>query len=304
MTYEHKITDYLTNQLSDKDRVAFEGQLATDRILKQEVQELQAVWNALQNAESETDTDMDIDFYALLDQEKNVGNPFVMAINIRWKNQFFKAAALVIGLGLAFGIGRLSAPNQLHEIVIREPQKQQKILQTGVTNKVNQDIDNEQIKYKKTNIVEQIVTLQKEVKITQELLILSLLKNTSASDRIKGLSLVSGAQKPDTKLLAELIKIMRQDESLNVRLSAIETLEKFNRESDIRNSFVTQLSQSNEPIEQTILIESLVRMRAKESIMALKDIEKNEKNNQSVRFLAKNSISELELSDNQIIQQP
>jgi hypothetical protein len=306
MNNEAKIADYLTNQLSEYERVAFEKAMSNDNALRQEVEELQTTWKALQNAEQEADATMDADFYELLSQEQNLQKPFVKSynpVNVFWQNNIFKAAAAIIGLGLAFGIGRLSAPDRIREIVIREPQSQQNTSQSP-TNILTYNTEKENFKHQKQDVVKQIVTLQKEIQITQELLVFTLLKNNSASDRIKGLSLVLSTQKPDVKLLSELLKIMRQDESLNVRLSAIETLGKFDKDTKITNSFVAQLSQSNEPIEQASLIESLVRLRATESIGTLKDIEKNEKIDQSVRFLAKNSISELELLDNQITQQP
>jgi hypothetical protein len=298
---EEQIIDYLLGQLTDKERIVFESALATDPMLCQEVEEMKLTWKAMQDADHEPDEIMDSDFYALLEQEKrklNHGLEKPKSVQVAFFNTyFFKAAAAIVGIGLAFWMGRFTAPERIREIVIREPQKQEEI-QPNILKINTQNAYNEPTVFNDKAIAKQVIGLQKEMKLTQELLVLSLLKNSSASDRIQGINLVATMPKIDDKLLQELISVLRKDESLNVRLSAIELLSKFNKETKITGPMVAQLSETTEPMEQINLMEALVRMRAKESLLVISKIEQNKDFEPNVRSLAKNSINQLLYENN------
>jgi len=125
------------------------------------------------------------------------------------------------------------------------------------------------------------------------LVILGLLKDRSASERLKGINYVAALSDPKPAVIEALIKTLKDDESLNVRLSTIETLERFKQENRVKNSLVAQLNKTDEPIEQTVLIEALVRMRARESLAVLEKLEKDNKTDETVRKLARDGIGEL-----------
>jgi hypothetical protein len=213
--------------------------------------------------------------------------------NLIKDSQIFRYAATLAGFGVMFWLGQSYAPVQIKTITIRE------VVPTSLTKNQNLPVNVDRVltstnvRAANVKVYQQIASLQKEIKVTQELLILGLLQNSSPSDRLKGLDIVSKTQQPTSQLVNELLKILRNDESLNVRLSAIETLERMNKEPKIQSSFVAQLSETTEPLEQMSLITALVQMKAQESLPIIAQLEKNQTTDSNVRLLARNSISEI-----------
>jgi anti-sigma-K factor RskA len=304
---EDIITDYLLGQLTDAEKAEFERQLMADASLRQEVEELRTVWKVLQSAEREPDGQMDKAFYWALESEKilsqnnNLQKPPTIISRLKQKRVgvgsifqigiITRYAAVVAGIGFAFWAGRQTAPvlveyrtvaAQNTAINDAKVANNKVPVQSTETNSVTPSI-----------VMQQIASLRKEVKMTQELVILGLLKANSATERLKGLNYVAALDQPKPAVLEALIQTLRSDENLNIRLSTIETLERFRKEAKVRSSLVAQLEQSEEPLEQTALIEALVRMRVKESITAFEKLQQNDKTDQGVKLLARNGVGEL-----------
>ncbi|MEZ4901300.1 MAG: HEAT repeat domain-containing protein [Spirosomataceae bacterium] len=297
MLNEQIITDYLLGCLSEAERVVFEQRLSSDASLRKEVEELRGVWQMLQNTESDTDIAMDTAFYKALQGEKILENTIIAFKPHPWK-QYLRYAAVVAGIGLTFWIGRQTAPTQIeYRTVAATPPISTPIdgLQPSQALVSDELKSKEQIKINPKNepIEAQIASLRREMKMTQELVILGLLKDNSASERLKGLNYAAALKDPKPSLIRALIQTLREDESLNVRLSTIETLERFKQTNEVKRVLVNQLGQTDEPMEQAALIETLVRMRVKESIPIFEQLQKDEKVDESVRLLARSSIGEL-----------
>lgn len=299
MLNEQIITDYLLGLLSEAERVVFEQRLAADPVLRKEVEELRRVWYDLQNAEAETDDEMDAKFYRALQGEKMLETTIVALKPQPWLT-YLKYAAAVAGVALTFWLGRQTAPTQIEYRTltaapsITKPIDSLSPSQESIT-ELTTLRDKSGKKPKDETISQQIASLQREMKMTQELVILSLLKDPSASERLKGLNYASALNAPKPAVIQALIRTLREDESLNVRLSTIETLERFKQTDDVKKVLVSQLTQTNEPAEQTSLIETLVRMKVKESVPIFEQLQKDEKVDESVRLLAGRSIGELSM---------
>ncbi|TAH09803.1 MAG: HEAT repeat domain-containing protein [Runella slithyformis] len=288
------ITDYIFQRLSETERLDFERAMAANDALRQEVGELKKVWKLLKNAEPAADEALDNSFYKLLEEEKGNSKRPVIALKprINWGN-WARYAAVVASIVGAFWAGRQTAspPIEYQTIAAVLPPKTAAIDVPKAPAIVEQKPQKEAIALKESSpaVVKQIAELRKEMQMTQELVVLSLLKDESASARLKGLSYATALNQPANVVIEALIKTLREDESVNVRLSAIEALERFK----IKGVLVGQLAQSTEPIEQLTLIETLLRLRAKESLPALKQLEEDPNTDQSVRLAARNGIDEL-----------
>jgi hypothetical protein len=291
---QQQIADYVLGQMIEADRVAFEQTLDRNLVLRLEVESLQNVYATLQASEKEADSRLDAGFYEMLEQTKA---DFKSEIKSSKQNtifsvsfgQVFRYAATLAGFGIMFWLGRSYAPVQIKTIGIRDTISRDVVRYVSVPKKTSRDI----ARYVSAPVHQQIASLQQEIKATQELLILGLLQNTSTADRLSGLDIVEKMNKPNSLVINELLKMLKNDESLNVRLSAIETLEKFKSEPQIQRSFIAHLSETTEPFEQISLIEALVQMRAKESLPVISKLEKDQTTDPSVRFLARNSIKEI-----------
>lgn len=302
MLNEQIITDYLLGHLSEAERVVFEQRLSADPVLRKEVDELRRVWQVLQNAEAETDIEMDSKFYRALQGEKMLETTVVALKPQPWRN-YMPYAAAVAGIAFTFWIGRQTAPVHIEYRTITavptvtkpidslQPIQQQESV-SEVANFANEQ---PRKKSKEETIAQQIASLRRDMKMTQELVILGLLKDRSASERLKGLNYAAALNDPKPAVIQALIKTLREDESLNVRLSTIETLERFKQTDEVKRVLVSQLTQTDEPAEQTSLIETLVRMKAKESLPIFEQLQKDEKVDNSVRLLARSGIGELSM---------
>jgi hypothetical protein len=295
MLNEQIITDYLLGLLSEAERVVFEQRLTSDPLLRKEVDELKSVWQTLQNAEAEPDVEMDTKFYRALQGEKMLENNVVAFKPNPWKS-YLRYAAAVAGIGLTFWMGRQTAPVQIEyrTMAVQSPQQLQEKLPVESVEQVV--MPTEVTSFSKTNssnVMNEIASLRKEMKMTQELVILGLLKDGSASERLKGINYAAALNDPKPTVIQALINTLRDDESLNVRLSTIETLERFKSTDEVKKVLVSQLTQTSEPTEQTTLIETLVRMRVRESLPVFDKLQKDTNVDESVRALAKNSMNEL-----------
>ena len=200
------------------------------------------------------------------------------------------------GIGLTFWVGRQTAPVQIEyrTMAVQSPQQLQEKLPTESVEQVA--APTELTSFSKTNssnVMNEIASLRKEMKMTQELVILGLLKDHSASERLKGINYAAALNDPKPSVIQALINTLRDDESLNVRLSTIETLERFKPTDEVKKVLVSQLTQTSEPTEQTTLIETLVRTRVRESLPVFDKLQKDTNVDESVRALAKSSMNEL-----------
>ncbi|MFN8345635.1 MAG: HEAT repeat domain-containing protein [Spirosomataceae bacterium] len=299
MLNEQIITDYLLGCLSEAERVVFEQRLCADPVLRKEVEELRRVWQVLQNVEAEPDVDMDAKFYRALQGEKMLETTIVAIKPQPWRN-YIRFAAAVAGIAITFWVGRQTAPVKVEYRTITAVSPTVKSSDstlppsTSVTELVSLP-EGVGKTPKGETIAQQIASLRREMKMTQELVILGLLKDRSASERLKGLNYAAALNDPKPAVIQALIKTLREDESLNVRLSTIETLEHFKQTEDVKKVLVSQLRTADEPAEQATLIEALVRMKVKESLPIFEQIQKDEKIDESVRLLAGRSIGELSM---------
>ncbi|HAK76562.1 MAG TPA: hypothetical protein DCM71_06565 [Runella sp.] len=295
MLNEQIITDYLLGLLSEAERVVFEQRLAVDPLLRKEVEELQAVWQALQCTEADTDKDMDDAFYKALQGEKMLERTVIAFKPTPWKS-YLRYAAAVAGLGLTFWVGRQTAPIEIQyrTVAVQTPSEvpQKKKAEPQTSTELPMELANVS-KSSNPNMMQEIASLRKEMKMTQELVILGLLKDHSASERLKGINYAAALNDPKPSVIQALINTLRDDESLNVRLSTIETLERFKPTDEVKKVLVSQLTQTSEPTEQTTLIETLVRMRVRESLPVFDKLQKDTNVDESVRALAKSSMNEL-----------
>ena len=295
MLNEQIITDYLLGLLPEAERVVFEQRLAVDPLLRKEVEELQAVWQALQRTEADSNKDMDDAFYKALQGEKMLERTVIAFKPTPWKS-YLRYAAAVAGLGLTFWVGRQTAPVEIQyrTVAVQTPSEvpQKTKAETQTSTELPMELANVS-KSSNPNMMQEIASLRKEMKMTQELVILGLLKDHSASERLKGINYAAALNDPKPAVIQALINTLRDDESLNVRLSTIETLERFKPTDEVKKVLVSQLTQTSEPTEQTTLIETLVRMRVRESLPVFDKLQKDTNVDESVRALSKSSMNEL-----------
>ncbi len=265
------LIDLIDGKLSDPLRKAVEEGLANCPDCQQEYEELKILFQTFQNQSTvPTPKELDDNFYAFLAQEKTgekLSNSLINLVNrdadndrnfIRlstpYKFWITSIAASIALLITAFYAGRQSAIRQSKE---------------------------------------EIAILKQEITDTKNLVMLNMLKQTSASDRIKAISYIYEIEDIDKEAVEALINVMNYDKNINVRLEAVHALYYFGEKKEVRQALIKSLRLQTEPNLQIALIETLVRLREKEAINEIQKLMKNEQLPDIVKFKAAEGVGEL-----------
>jgi hypothetical protein len=140
---------------------------------------------------------------------------------------------------------------------------------------------------------EEVATLRREVRDLREAVVVSMLRQTSATDRLQGVLTSSRIERPDSDVVGALIETLRHDPSMNVRLSAVDALKRFATQPKVRQGFVEALSASDSPLVQIALIDALVEAKDTDAAGALRQLESETGVEQIVKQRAKLALERL-----------
>jgi len=225
------IPEYLAGTLSARKKNAFENHLEKCTVCAKSVKELTEIWNGVMRLpEFKPARSMKQRFQAMLGQEKA---RFRMARNKisgmqRPSVRIFRAQEwmpLLQGAGIlcVFVLGLL-AGRYFHTPESGE----------GA-----------------------ISALQSEVRSLREMMSLSLLSQTSASDRLQGIRLTLQISDPDSLLINALIGHIRNDPNTNVRLAAVDALQQIPISGDLADPLLDAVTQQESAMVQIALIDAL-----------------------------------------------
>ena len=108
--------------------------------------------------------------------------------------------------------------------------------------------------------------LQQEVKNMKELVIMTMMKQESASERIKGVLTVQDLEEADEEILNALITTMNNDDNVNVRMAAVDALTYYADYEMVKNAFIQALLYQDNPTIQIKLITILVNLDEKGAV--------------------------------------
>jgi len=108
--------------------------------------------------------------------------------------------------------------------------------------------------------------LENELNDMKELVIKTMMKQESASERIQGVLTVNQLKEPDEEILNALIMTMNYDDNVNVRMAALEALTNFAEYEMVKNAFIQALLNQDNPTIQIKLISILVNMEEKRAV--------------------------------------
>ncbi len=129
----------------------------------------------------------------------------------------------------------------------------------------------------------ELAQLREEVHDMHRMVTVSLLKQESASERLRGISWSNQVSQPDPELLSTLLQTLRFDPSVDVRLAAVDALQRFGSDPIVRKGLVESLGREDSPLVQIAIIDSLVQLRDQQSINALKHLSNEAGVNEEVR---------------------
>lgn len=135
--------------------------------------------------------------------------------------------------------------------------------------------------------------LKGEVQNMQRLVMLSLMKTESASDRIRGANWSERIKVPDQEVFSALFEALNYDPNVNVRLAALDALSKFYDQLEVRQGLIASLLRQTSPLIQLTLIQVISTSRDPASIVALKELLKQKDLNKTVRQRVERRLKEV-----------
>jgi hypothetical protein len=125
---------------------------------------------------------------------------------------------------------------------------------------------------------------------SSDTLLFSLLKEESASERIRAVNYAEEMASPDQKVISALINTLDHDKNANVRLACLYSLTKFSDDPHVREALVNSLSRQTEPIVQIVLINLLTEMKEPRARRPLQDIISDKKTSKEVKNIAEKGL--------------
>ncbi|MGB7624217.1 MAG: HEAT repeat domain-containing protein [Terriglobia bacterium] len=149
--------------------------------------------------------------------------------------------------------------------------------------------------YKPTasNHRDELAQLREEVHDMRQMVTVSLLKQQSASERLKGVSWSNQVIHPDPELLSALLQTLNYDPNVDVRLASIDALYRFSSEPSVRKALIETLPRQDSPLVQIAVIDLLVQLQERQSIDVLKQLTRDQDLNKVVRERAQWGLQKL-----------
>lgn len=125
--------------------------------------------------------------------------------------------------------------------------------------------------------------IQKELASTKQLVVLSMLQQQSASERLQGVTWSTREEQLDPQVLTALLHTLRYDASVDVRLAALDALSRHGRQPQVHKEILDSLQQEQSPLVQVALIDLLLEWRDHDAAQRLQQLEQTPNLNPTVR---------------------
>ncbi len=122
----------------------------------------------------------------------------------------------------------------------------------------------------------ELARLKTEMEATKTMMMTMLQNQSSAGQRIQGVSVAYQMKKTDDDIVTALVRVMDHDSNTNVRLAALEALSKFHEQPHVRNALIKSLTTQADPLVQIALIQLLVEIKETQSLKELQRMSSDE----------------------------
>lgn len=148
-------------------------------------------------------------------------------------------------------------------------------------------------KYSKNEQQQQLTKLSGQVHELKQTMMLSMLQNQSASERIKAVSFTSEIKHADSKVITALLSTLNNDPNVNVRLSTLDALLQMAKKPEVRVGLVQSITHQDSPMMQLAIAEAMLKLQEKQSVKPLRQLLKQKDLDQLVRSTIKETINKL-----------
>ncbi|MEM8508901.1 MAG: HEAT repeat domain-containing protein [Bacteroidota bacterium] len=261
--FEIQVMEYLKGTLAEDKRKVFEDFLEKDTRAKKQVEELTAIWDAFGKSQiPEPSAQMDEQFFELLDMEITRTTKKTSS----WSKEVMALLKVVFRPQLAYGIIILGL-GLLAGYLIKSGDSE-----TNVPIETVEISDNQELREK---------------------LVLTLLEQSSANQRLQGVSEASKIVRVDEQVINALLKTLNNDPNVNVRLAAIESLSNYVDNALVRQGIIQSIPNQESPIIQVTLANLMLALEEKGSIASFKKLLEKEELDSTVKKKIENTIASI-----------
>jgi HEAT repeats/Putative zinc-finger len=109
----------------------------------------------------------------------------------------------------------------------------------------------------------EVAQLKGQVESLRQMVALSMLQQQSPSARMRGVSYTEEMTQPDRQVQQALLFAVNHDTNVNVRLSAVDALQKYAGDPEVVRAMVDAIPVQDSPLVQIALIDMLVQVNAR-----------------------------------------
>lgn len=139
----------------------------------------------------------------------------------------------------------------------------------------------------------EIEKLSSEVQDMKQMMMLTMLKNPTATERLKAVSYTQELSTVDDKIIDALLTTLNSDHDPNVRLVTVEALVELADNPKVRKGLVLSLLKQDSPLVQVALADAMVRLQEKSSVKQFKKLLQKENLNDAVKGKIEHTIMAL-----------
>lgn len=140
---------------------------------------------------------------------------------------------------------------------------------------------------------QEISKLAGDVAATRKMLVLAMLSNASASERIQAVNYSQELDVWDRELVEALLSTLHNDPTVNVRIKAAEALVHFGKNPEVLPAMIQALREESRPEVQISLIDALVTLKAKNARPAFQELSDRESSIAPVKLKAREGMAAL-----------
>jgi anti-sigma factor RsiW len=143
---------------------------------------------------------------------------------------------------------------------------------------------------------DEIASLHAEVASMRQLVALSMMQQQSASERLQGVSWSTREAQLDPQVQSALLRTLRSDGSVDVRLAALDALSRHATQPVVRKNVLDALQEQQSPLVQVALIDQLTEWRDPDAAQRLQKFEQTPNLNPAVKQRAAWALAKLQES--------
>lgn len=265
--FQEQFSSLLNNELAQGDQLELEGHLEGCPACSEELAAMRNVWDMMGVLETpEPSAHMRVKFQAMLntyketvDERKSIWQNLNEALNrlFSWQPKFPLAYGLATVL-LSFGLSYW-------------------MFYAGKGGKQDK----------------QLTELTAQVHELKQTMMLALLENPSASERIKGVSYTSEIKHADQEVIDALLATLNNDPNVNVRLSTLDALAQLANHPEVRAGLIHSILEQDSPLMQSAIADVMLKLQEKRSVKPFRELLKQKSLDPGVKEKIRETITQL-----------